>query len=278
MAVDLLDSGDDDAPSDRRRWALVAVGVAVVAAAVWLPGRLDGRPSAQPPALRLSVEGFSTRGEVAQVDYTVTNAGRRPVRLVDVALEDDAALTTVVRMPRDDLAVGESGGVHLHVRFTCGDAETRPLRPAVRLTTVTRDGQRHEVAPAAGSELALDAGGGSLLTGPLRAPCSGCVDVLDVLAPVDADAHEADRRAAARAAAGGPPVVVPPVVEQAERTLLAVQDDLPADSRPLVADALGALGELHGDERRWASAFSVLETVRDELEERCDPAVPEVLR
>ena len=278
MAVDLLDSGDDDAPPGRRRWALTVLGVVGVAAAVWVPSRLDARPSGQPPSLRLSVEGFSTSGTLAQVDYTVTNSGRRPVRLLDVALDHDAAETTAVRLPPDDLGVGESAGVHLHVRFACADAETRPLRPQLRLTAETRDGERHVVAPGPGSDLALDAGGGSLLTGPLRAPCSACVDVLDVLAPVDAQAHAADRRAAARAVVDGRPVVVPPVVAQAERRIRAVQQELPADQRALAVTALGALADLGGDERTWDSSFAVLDQVRDDLEELCDPAVPEVLR
>ena len=164
------------------------------------------------------------------------------------------------------------------MRFACSDAEARPLRPELRLTLVTDDGERHVVAPAPGSDLALAVGGGSLLTGPVRAPCSACVDVLDALAPVDLQAHEADRRAAARAAAAGTSVVVPAVVEQAERTIRGVQDELPADQRALVDRALAALGDVAADDGSSAEAFVELDRVREDLDDLCDPAVPELLR
>ena len=278
--MDLLDTGDDAQPGRARRRGVAALVVVALGAALWSAVALEDRrrPAEVPPPLRLSVDGFSTGDTTAEVDYTVTNDGRRAVRLVDIGFEDDAAVVTGVRLPDDELGAGESAGAGVRVRFACSAAETRPLRPELRLTVVTDDGERHVVAPGPGSDLALAIGGGSLLTGPVRAPCSACVDVLDALAPVDPQAYEADRRAAARAAAGGSPVVVPAVVEQAERTLRGVQDELPADQRALVERALAALDDIAAGEGPSAEAFLDLDRVREDLDDRCDPAVPEVLR
>lgn len=282
--MDLLDTGDDAQPGRARRAGVAALVVVAVAAALWSAVALEERrrPAQAPPALRLSVDGFATGSSTAEVDYTVTNVGRRAVRLLGIAFEDDAALVMSVRLPDDELGAGESAGAGVRVRFACSDASTRPLRPELRLTLLTGDGERHVVAPGPGSDLSLDVGGGSLLTGPVRAPCSACVDVLDALAPVDPQAHEADRRAAARAAAAGTSVVVPGVVDHAQRTIRGVQDELPADQRALVARARAALADIASDDGTGdgtaARAFAVLDRAREGLDDLCDPAVPEVLR
>jgi hypothetical protein len=278
--MDVLDTEGDGRPARARRAVLAAVLVAGVAAAVWLSqADEDGRPGAEDaPSLRLSVDGFLTRASATEVEYTVTNDGRAPVRLQDIAVEDDAARTVAVRVPDDEIGVGRSAKAGVRVRFSCPDAETRPVRPGLRLTAVTRDGRRHVVAPAPGSELALDDGGGSLLTGPATAPCSACVVVLDALAPVDEDTHRADLGAAARAAAAGTRVVVPSVVEQALQTLRVARPQLPADQRSLASAALEALEGIAAGDGSSLEEFEVLDRLRDDLDASCDPAVPEVFR
>ncbi len=271
MAVDVLDAEGDDRPDPVRRATLGAVLVAGLATAVWLSqAQQDGRRGAEDaPSLRLSVAGFLTRASLTEVDYTVTNDGRRPVRLLDIAVEDDAGRVVSVRVPDDEIGVGRSAEATVRMRFSCPDAKTRPVRPRLRLTAMTRDGRRHRLAPAPGSELALDDGGGSLLTGPATAPCSACIVVLDALAPVDEAAHRA------RDAATG--VVVPSVVERALGTLRAAQPELPADQRSLASTALETL-EVIVEGGSTPDEFAVLERVRHDLDDLCDPAVPEVFR
>lgn len=272
--MDLLDTEGE--PRPRRTGRAVVAAVLVVGTGLGAAVARDHDDAGTDgPVLRLAVGEFTSSGSAARVEYTVTNDGPQPVRLVDIRVEDDAARVTSVRVPAGQIGVGKSVGATVDVRFSCASAQTRPVRPGLRLTALTPDGHRHVVPPAPGSSLALGAGGGSLLTGPATAPCSACLDVLDALAPVDAATDAADRRTAARA---GGRVVVLGVVERAQRVVRAARSDVPADQAPVVDELGRALDGIAATDAPPPQAFARLQQLRDDLDDRCDPAVPEVLR